>query len=155
MISSSFNCHLDPPQHRTSFMILQTALWFCLLRIIFTIERKVSRPIDFYIFQVNAKTQMIIEEFRSNLYNMSLEFQEKWKEKSMLADTACHDHVLLHSHYLFNLVCHMSLYMFTLWCLECEWVRISFVPVFVCTCAYCFSYYCVLISDLWLCVSVQ
>ena len=43
-----------------------------------------SIPIDFYKFQVNLKTRMIIEEFRSNMYNKSLEFQQKW---SVLADS--------------------------------------------------------------------
>ena len=46
--------------------------------------KKNSIPIDFYKFQVNLKTPMIIEEFRSNMYNKSLEFQQKW---SVLADS--------------------------------------------------------------------
>ena len=46
--------------------------------------KKNSIPIDFYKFQVNLKTRMIIEAFRSNMYNKSLEFQQKW---SVLADS--------------------------------------------------------------------
>ena len=46
--------------------------------------KKNSIPIDFYKFQVNLKTRMIIEEFRSNMYNRSLEFQQKG---SVLADS--------------------------------------------------------------------
>ena len=34
--------------------------------------KKNSIPIDFYKFQVNLKTRMIMEEFRSNMYNKSL-----------------------------------------------------------------------------------
>ena len=33
--------------------------------------------IDFYDFQVKLKTRMIIEEFRSKMFDKSLEFHEK------------------------------------------------------------------------------
>ena len=57
--------------------ILKFVIW--LLIIIFTIVRKSGKPIDFYNFQMNLKTRMIIEEFRSNMFNNKcLKFQEKW-----------------------------------------------------------------------------
>ena len=35
-------------------------------------------PVDLYNFQVNVKTRMTIDEFRSYTFNKSVEFQEKW-----------------------------------------------------------------------------
>ena len=46
--------------------------------------KKNGMQIDFYNFQVQLKTHMVIEEFRCSMYNKSLEFHEKW---SILADS--------------------------------------------------------------------
>ena len=40
--------------------------------------------VDFYNFQVKLKTRMVIEEYRSELYNRKLEFLVKW---SVLSDS--------------------------------------------------------------------
>ena len=46
--------------------------------------KKNSMPVDFYSFQVKLKSRMLIEEYRSKMYNRTLEFEEKW---SVLADS--------------------------------------------------------------------
>ena len=69
--------------------------------------KKNGIPIDFYKFQVNLKTGMNIEEFRSNMYNKSLEFQQKW---SVLVDS-------LWGTFKFIIYIHI----------------ICFVPVYLCT----------------------
>ena len=46
--------------------------------------KKNDMSIDFYHFQVKLKTRMIIEEYRYNMYDRSLEFQQKW---SILSDS--------------------------------------------------------------------
>ena len=46
--------------------------------------KKNDKPVDFYNFQVKLKTRMVIEEYRSELYNRKLEFLVKW---SLLSDS--------------------------------------------------------------------
>ena len=46
--------------------------------------KKNDKPVDFYHFQVKLKTRMVIEEYRSELYNRKLEFLVKW---SVLSDS--------------------------------------------------------------------
>ena len=43
-----------------------------------------DRPVDFYSFQVKLKTRMVLEEYRSVLYNRKLEFLVK---SSVLLDS--------------------------------------------------------------------
>ena len=46
--------------------------------------KKNDKPVDFYHFQVKLKTRMVIEEYRSELYNRKLDFLVKW---SVLSDS--------------------------------------------------------------------
>ena len=46
--------------------------------------KKNDKPVDFYNFQVKLKTRVVIEEYRSELYNSKLEFLVKW---SVLSDS--------------------------------------------------------------------
>ena len=40
--------------------------------------KKNDKPVDFYHFHVKLKTRMVIEEYRSELYNRKLDFLVKW-----------------------------------------------------------------------------
>ena len=53
--------------------------------------KKNDKPVDFYKFQVKLKTRMVIEEYRSELYNSKLEFLVKW---SVLSDSLWRKSVL-------------------------------------------------------------
>ena len=48
------------------------------------VSKKNDKPVDFYHFQVKLKTRMVIEEYRSELYNRKLDFLVKW---SVLSDS--------------------------------------------------------------------
>ena len=63
-------------------MITVMLLWIWTFVILFAKHfiydcKKNDKPDDFYHFQVKLKTRMVIEEYRSELYNRKLEFSCK------------------------------------------------------------------------------
>ena len=102
--------------------------------------KKNDKPVDFYHFQVKLKTRMIIEEYRSELYNRKLDFLVKW---SVLSDSLCCKSVMgiilscVWEEFL--LLCVCIPYIFTaktLMCLMCfmSWACVKNVFCVFCVC---------------------